>query len=61
MDNPFKGSYTVTFTSTSGKPMDIVTKAPSTAIGVYSDADLGRRLREAAKDPDITTTVKYVP
>lgn len=56
--NPFKGSYSVTFTSKSGKPMNIVTKAPSTTIGVYSYEDLNRRLDLAAKDPHITVDVK---
>ncbi|MFE9382361.1 hypothetical protein ACFYMO_03855 [Streptomyces sp. NPDC007025] len=49
--------YVLTIRSRSGKRLPGCTGS-STGIAVYSDTDLKKRLKEAAKDPDLAATYR---
>lgn len=52
-----KPLYVLTVTSRSGRRLPGYTWS-SMGLGVYSDADLKRRLEGIAKDPDLTADVR---
>lgn len=55
-----ESKYELTVISRTGQKVNQITGGPSDSITVYGDTDLKRRLKAAAKNPDLHITYRRI-